>query len=136
MNETNYDNSHMQEEYMMEDVGMYFSCNSDDKSDIIMIENVEELKDPMLLEKFEKNVGDFTIEEVRKLRFKSLELCGEFTKFFAKIKGFGVRENGSRKSRIDGHPTSRIYKCPAEGLREQKHVQNAERVRVAKPLLS
>ena len=53
---------------------------------------------------------------------------------YAKIKGFGVRENGSRKSRIDGHPTSRIYKCSAEGLREQKHVQNSERVRAAKPL--
>ena len=38
MNETNYDNSHINEEYMMEDLGMYFSCNSDDKSDIIMIE--------------------------------------------------------------------------------------------------
>ena len=56
-----------------------------------MIQNVDDLKDPMLWEKFEKDVEDFTIEEVRKFRFKSLELCGEFYKFYAKIKGFGVR---------------------------------------------
>jgi len=71
---------------------------------------------------------------VKKLRFKSLELCGEFYKFYAKIKGFGVPENGSCKSRIDGHLTSRIYKCSAEGLREQKHVDNPKRVRAPKPL--
>ena len=71
MNQTNHDNSHTEGEYMMEDVGMYVSCNSDDKSDIIMIENVEELKDPMLWERFRKDVRDFTIEEVRKLRFKA-----------------------------------------------------------------
>ena len=87
-----------------------------------------------LWERFEKDIGDFTIEEVRKLRFKSLEICGEFYKFYAKIKDFGVRENGSRKSRIDGHPTSTIYKCSTEGLHEQKHVQNSERVRAVKPL--
>ena len=72
MNETNHDNSHIEEEYMTEDVGMYFSCNSDDKNDIIMIENVEELKDPMLSKRLEKDVRDFIIEEVRKLIFKSL----------------------------------------------------------------
>jgi len=134
MNEANYDISHMQEEHTMEDGGMYLSCNSNDKGEIIMIQNVDDLKDPMLWEKFEKDVEDFTIEEVRKLRFKSLELCGEFYKFYAKIKGFGVRENGARKSRVDGHPTSRIYKCSAEGFRDQKHVQNSERVRTPKPL--
>ena len=100
----------------------------------LVIENVEELKDPMLWEKFEKDVGDFTIAEVRKLRFKSLELYGEFYKFYAKIKGFGVQENGLRKSRVDGHPTSRIYKCSAEGLREQKHV-DSQQVRAPKPLI-
>jgi len=68
------------------------------------------------------------------LTFQSLELCSEFYKFYAKIKGFGVRENGSHQSRIDGHPTSRIYKCSAEGLREQKHVDNSEQVRAPKPL--
>ena len=88
----------------------------------------------MLWERFDQDVEDFTIEEVRKLRFKSLELYGEFYKFYAKIKGFGVQENGSHKSRIYGHPTSRIYKCSAEGLCEQKHVQNYERVRVPKLL--
>jgi len=55
-----------------------------------MIENVEEQKDPMLWERFDKDVGDFKIEEVRKLTFKSLELCGEFYKFCGKMKGFGV----------------------------------------------
>ena len=44
MNETIHVNSHIEEEFMMEDVGMYFSYNSSEKSDIIMIENVEELK--------------------------------------------------------------------------------------------
>jgi len=48
MNETIHDNSHIEDEFMMEDVGIYFSSNSDDKSDIILIENIEELKDPML----------------------------------------------------------------------------------------
>ena len=78
MNETNHDNSHIEEKYVTDDVGMYFSRNSDDKSDIILFENIEELNDSMLWERFEKDVGDFTIEEERKLRFKSLELCGEF----------------------------------------------------------
>ena len=48
MNETIHVNSHIEEEFMMEDVGMYFSYSSDEKSDIIMIENMEELKNPML----------------------------------------------------------------------------------------
>ena len=134
MNETNYDNSHMQEEYTMEDVGLYLSRNSDDESEIIMIQNVDDLQDPMLWEKFEKDVEDFTIEEVRKLRFKCIELCREFYKFYAKMKGFEVRENGLHKSRIDGHPTSKIYKCSAEGLCEQKHVDNPKQVRAPKPL--
>jgi len=46
--ETNHENSHTEEEYIMEDGGMYFSCNSNDKSDIIMIENVDQLNDPMV----------------------------------------------------------------------------------------
>ena len=41
----------------------------------------------MLFERFDQDVEDFTIEEVRKLRFKSLEICGEFYKFYAKLKG-------------------------------------------------
>jgi len=134
MNDAMHVNSHKEEEFMMEDVGMYFSYNSDEKNEIIMIENVEEVKDLMLSERFDKDIEDFTIEEVRKLRFKSLELCGEFYKFYAKIKGFGVRENSSYKSGIDGHPTSRIYKCSAEGLREQKHVDNSKWIRAPKPL--
>ena len=52
MNEANYDISHMQEEHTMEDGGMYLSCNSNDKGEIIMIQNVDDLKDPMLWEKF------------------------------------------------------------------------------------
>ena len=43
-----------------------------------------------------------------------------------------MRENVLRKSRIDGHPTSRIYKCSADGLCEQKHEHNSERVRAPK----
>jgi len=124
MNETIHVNSHIEEEFMMEDV----------ESDIIMIENVDELKDPMLWERFDKDIEDFTIEEVRKLRFKCIELCREFYKFYAKMKGFEVRENGLHKSRIDGHPTSKIYKCSAEGLCEQKHVDNPKQVRAPKPL--
>jgi len=43
--------THIEEEFMMEDVGMYFSYNSNEKSDIIMIENVEELKRPNVIRK-------------------------------------------------------------------------------------
>ena len=82
---------------MIEDDGMYFSSFSDVKNDIIMIENLEDLKDPLLWETFDKDVGDFTLEDMKKLRFKTLELRGEFYKFYARIKGFGVRKNDSRK---------------------------------------
>ena len=88
MNETIHVNSHIEEKFIMEDVGMYFSSNSDDKSDIIMIGNAEELKDPMLWERFDKDVSDFTIEEVRKSRFKSLELGGEFLQILCKNQRF------------------------------------------------
>ena len=81
MNETIYVNSHIEEEFMVEDVGMYFSYNSDEKSDIIMIENVEELKDPMLWERFDKDVEDFTIEEVNLLSYVI-----NFTNFIQKSK--------------------------------------------------
>jgi len=40
----------------------------------------------MLFERFDQDVEDFTIEEVRKLRFKSLELCREFYNFIQKSK--------------------------------------------------
>ena len=53
INETIHISSHIEEEVAMEDVGLYFSCNSDDKSDIVMIEILEELKDPMLWERFD-----------------------------------------------------------------------------------
>ncbi|KAJ8443296.1 hypothetical protein Cgig2_015774 [Carnegiea gigantea] len=108
INETIPVDSHVQEDFMTEDYGMYFSSFSDLKSDIIMIENLEDLKDPLLWETFDKDVGDFTVKD--------------------------MKENGSRKSRIDRHPTSRIYKCSAEGLREQKHIDNPDRVRKPKPL--
>ena len=81
------------------------------KSDVIMIENFGNLQDPFLWELFDKDAQDFTMEDMNKLRFKTLELYGEFYKFYAKIKGFVVMENNSCKSRIDGHHTSRIYKC-------------------------
>jgi len=45
-----------------------------------------------------------------------------------------VQKNGSCKSRIDVHPTSRIYRCFAEGLHEQKHIDNSEGVKEPKPL--
>ena len=86
-------NSHIQKDFMTEDDGMYFSSFSDLKSDIIMIKNLEDLQDPLLWETFDKDVGDFTLEDMKKLIFKTLELCGEFYKFYAKIKGFGLRKN-------------------------------------------
>ncbi|KAJ8427540.1 hypothetical protein Cgig2_019959 [Carnegiea gigantea] len=49
----------------------------DSHSDIIMIENLEDLKDPLLWETFDKDVGDFPLEDMKKLRFKTLELCGK-----------------------------------------------------------
>lgn len=134
INETIPINSHMQEDFMIKNDGMYFSSFSNVKSDIIMIENLMDLKDPLLWATFDNDVEDFTLEDMKKLRFKTLELCGEFHKFYVKIKGFGVRENDSRKSRIDGHPTSRSCKCSAEGLCEQKHIDNPNMIREPKHL--
>ena len=74
------------------------------------------------------------MEYMKKLRYKTLELYGEFYKLYTKIKGFGVRENGSCKSRIDSYSTSRIYKCFVEGLREQKHIDNLDWVKEPKSL--
>jgi len=115
----------------MEDVGMYFSYNSSEKSDIIMIENVEELKTQCYGKDLTKMLK---ILQLKKWGSWDSNLYGEFYKFYAKIKGFGVQENGSRKSRIDGHPTLRIYKCSLEGLREQKHVYNCKWIRAPKTL--
>ena len=43
-------------------------------------------------------------------------------------------KNGSHKGRIDGHLTSKIYTCSAEGSCDQKHIDNAEQVRELEPL--
>ena len=105
--------SHVQEDFMTEDDGMYFSSFSDLKSDIIM---------------------RFYFGRYEEIEIQNSGVSSEFYKFYAKIKGFGVRKNDSHKSRIDGHPTSRIYKCSAKGLWAQKHIDNPDRVRKPKPL--
>ena len=64
MNETIHVNSHIEDEFMMEDVEICFSSNSDDKSDIILIENVKELKDPMLCERFDKDLTPSWIDDL------------------------------------------------------------------------
>jgi len=53
-------NSHIEEAFMIGDARMCFSSCSDVKSDIVMIENLEDLQDPMLWETFDKDVEDFT----------------------------------------------------------------------------
>jgi len=73
INETIPVNSHVQEDFMTEDDGMYFSSFSYLKSDIIMIENLEDLKDPLLWETFDKDVGDFTLEDMKKVEIQNSE---------------------------------------------------------------
>jgi len=56
----------IEDDFMIEEVGMCFSSFSDVKSNIIMVENLEDLKDLMLWETFDKNVEDFTMEDAKK----------------------------------------------------------------------
>ena len=53
---------------------------------------IEDLDDPKLWASFGKALEDFTIRDMRKLMFKSLNLCCEFYKLYAKSKRFGIRE--------------------------------------------
>jgi len=71
---------------------------------------------------------------MRKLIFKSLNLCCEFYKLYAKSKGFGMQEKTACKSRTDGHPTSKRFKCAAKGLHLQKYVDNPNRKKKPKEL--
>ena len=73
---------------------------------------VEDLDDPKLWESFGKAVENFTMRDMRKLIFKSLNLCCEIYKLYEKSKGFEIQEKTTCKSRKDGHPTSKIF-CQA-----------------------
>ena len=53
---------------------------------------VEDLDDPKSWASFEKAIEDFTMRDTRKLIFKSLTLCCEFYKLYAKSKGFGIKK--------------------------------------------
>ncbi|KAJ8421812.1 hypothetical protein Cgig2_009395 [Carnegiea gigantea] len=72
------------------------------------------------------------MEDMKRFIFKTLDLGHEFYKKYAKVQGSRVREAGICKSRRDGHPTSTLFKCSAEGVRLAKHVDNTDRVRKAK----
>ena len=94
---------------------------SDEDDDITSMEFgvtiVEDLNDQKLWALFGKAFEDFTIRDMRKLIFKSLNLCCEFYKLHAKSKGFEIREKTACKSRNNWPPTSKIFKCYVKGLR-------------------
>ena len=53
---------------------------------------VEDLDDPKLWASLGKALEDFTMKDMRKLIFKSLNLCCEFYKLYVKSKGFRIRK--------------------------------------------
>jgi len=75
------------------------------------------------------------MRDIRKLKFKYLDLFCEFHEMYAKLKGFGVREQSACKSRTDGHPTFKILKCFAEGFRLQNYPKNRDRKKKPKELI-
>ena len=95
---------------------------------------IEDLDDENLWASFGKKLEDFTMRDMRKLIFKSFDLCCEFYRMYEKLKGFGVREKSVSKSRADGHPTSKILKCSAKDLCLQKYMENCDRERKPKEL--
>lgn len=74
------------------------------------------------------------MKDMTNLIFKFWDLCEEFYKNVCKIKRFYNLEKGARKSRIDGHRTSRIFKCSVEGTRLEKFLENPDEKRKPKEL--
>jgi len=95
---------------------------------------IENLDYENLWTSFGKKPRDFTMMDISKLVFKSLDLCEKFYKMFANLKGFGVQNKGACKSRTNEQPTSRIFKCSTEGARLQKYLNNPNKKRKAKDL--
>jgi len=92
------------------------------------------LDDQKLWTSFEKELEDVAMRDMRKLIFKSLNLCCEFYKMYAKSKGLRIREKNACKSRTDEHPTSKIFKCSTKGFLLQKYLDNSNRKRKSKKL--
>ena len=116
------------EEFADEDNNSFTSLHSELK----IIENLDG-------ENFEASFGpkkksNVTVIDMTKLTFKSLELCEEFYRMYAKLKGSRVRRNVLCKSRTNRHPTSRMFKCSAEGMRRKKFLQNPDKKKKTKEL--
>lgn len=81
---------------------------------------IEHFFDEDTWDEINKNLEDFTGDDLSKLSFSSLDICREFYRMYSKVKGFGIRVRGSTKSRVDGHITSHKFVCSREGHRSQK----------------
>jgi len=67
------------------------SVEDDDITSIDLgVRIVEDLDDQKLCAPFGKALEDFTMKDIRKSIFKSLNLCCKFYKLHAKSKGFGI----------------------------------------------
>ena len=89
---------HLDLQYTMvvsnEDTSLYYEDlddESDEEDNITSMDFgvtiVENLDDPKLWASFGKALENFSTRDMRKLIFKSLNLCCEFYKLYAKVKG-------------------------------------------------
>ena len=74
------------------------------------------------------------MRDMRKLILKSLDLCCELYKMYAKSRGFGVYKKRACKTRTDGYSTFKIFKCSVEDLHLQKYLHNSNKKRKPKEL--
>ncbi|XP_057734470.1 protein FAR1-RELATED SEQUENCE 5-like [Arachis stenosperma] len=87
---------------------------------------------------FYRDMGEFgdvegiDVEDIMKKVFRSDEDAYEFYKKFGKYHGFGVRKGDSWKDE-DGIVTRRRFFCNRQGLRDEKHYNRVDRMRVHKP---
>ncbi|RYR10573.1 hypothetical protein Ahy_B05g079004 [Arachis hypogaea] len=86
---------------------------------------------------FYRDMGEFgdvegiDVEDIIKKVFRSDEDAYEFYKKFGKYHGFGVRKGDSWKDK-DGIVTRRRFFCNRQGLRDAKHYNRLDRMRVHK----
>lgn len=78
-------------------------------------------------DQIDKNLEDFTADDMKKLNISSLEMCIKFYRMYAKVKGFGIRRKATTYSSVNGLPTSQILWCNRRGFREQKHLLRPDR---------
>jgi len=65
-----------------------------------------------------------------------LDLCEEFIECMQNQKGFEVRRNGVCKSRIDGHPISKIVQYSTKDMCLRKYLKNNNKKSNPKELTS